>query len=490
MLRLNIPQLKYGRYKIPARIFSTLTKPFKVAVVGSGPAGFYSAYRLLDKLPEAQVDMYESQPVPFGLARFGVAPDHPEVKNCEEKFTEVAAGPNFRFIGNVKIGTDNLPISALRDNYNAILLSYGSSEDRSLNVAGEQLPGVYSARQFVGWYNGLPELSNLNPPLEGVEDVSIIGNGNVALDVARILLTDVRELKSTDITETAYECLKTSKVKNVRIIGRRGFLQSAFTTKEVRELTRLSGVAMRPLNKAYLEEYEPFMPHLKRPIQRMYKVLQDAEAKYAEPEDPSLKHWELDYLLSPVEFYKNMRNDNLLSSVKCEINTLLQTDIDSPAVASGTGQYKLFKTELAFRSIGYKSVAISGSEEAGIPFDTRKGIVPNEDGRAVNNTDEHSPTIPGVYVCGWIKSGSTGVIANTMMESFQVAENIIEDYHNHKVDRTLKGGYEALKHLIKSRPVSWSDWLKIDAAESERGKLLGKPRVKFTSINEMLAILD
>ena len=120
--------------------------------------------------------------MPFGLARFGVAPDHPEVKNCEEKFTEVAAGSNFRFIGNVKIGTDNLPISALRDNYNAILLSYGSSEDRSLNVAGEQLPGVYSARQFVGWYNGLPELSNLNPPLEGVEDVSIIGNGNVALE--------------------------------------------------------------------------------------------------------------------------------------------------------------------------------------------------------------------------------------------------------------------------------------------------------------------
>jgi adrenodoxin-NADP+ reductase len=454
----------------------------KLAVVGSGPAGFYTAYRVMEKLPGSTIDMYEALPVPFGLSRFGVAPDHPEVKNCQEKFVEVANSPNFRFIGNVNIGT-NLPLKALYDNYNSVIFAYGSTEDRLLNVAGETHPGVISARELVGWYNGLPQFASLAPPLEDAEDVVVVGNGNVALDVARILLCDVERLKATDICEHAYDILRKSKVKNVRIVGRRGVLQSAFTTKEIRELINEPGTQMRRINEEHIEHYRPFIPVLDRPLKRMMQVLEKA-SKEQSKEVP--RHFSLDYLLSPTRFYASSSNEKLLASTAFEINSLVQEDLKSPAVAQGTGETTSFKSELAFRSIGYKSIPLPGSQELGIPFDQRRGHIPNQLGRIVG---DHGHPLPGLYVTGWVKNGPTGVIAKTMWDSFEVAETLLEDYYGQKLDVGAKFGFAGVEKDINCRVVSWNDWLKLDDEEMRRGQAVGKSRCKFTNVEEMLDFL-
>lgn len=202
---------------------SNVSKSLRLAIVGSGPAGFYAAARVLQKSQDARVDMYEKLPVPFGLVRYGVAPDHPEVKNCQDRFEEVASSPRFQFIGNASIGSD-IPLTVLKRHYDAIIFSYGASHDRLLDIPGESLHGVQSARAFVGWYNGLPEFADMDPNLDG-EHAVVIGNGNVALDVARVLLSEVDVLRKTDMANRALESLSCSRVKRVTIAGRRGPMQ-------------------------------------------------------------------------------------------------------------------------------------------------------------------------------------------------------------------------------------------------------------------------
>jgi adrenodoxin-NADP+ reductase len=203
---------------------STSRGPLRIAIIGSGPAGFYTAHRLLNKVQDAVIDMYEQLPVPYGLVRFGVAPDHPEVKNCQDTFETVAQSPRFNYIGNVRVGHD-IPLSQMKPHYDAMLFSYGASEDRKLGIPGEELAGVYSAREFVGWYNGLPQFQGLQPKLQVGEQAVVIGQGNVALDVARILLSPIHALRTTDITEQAIQTLSESRVKSVRVVGRRGPVQ-------------------------------------------------------------------------------------------------------------------------------------------------------------------------------------------------------------------------------------------------------------------------
>lgn len=201
----------------------------RIAIIGSGPAGFYTAHRLLHKVQDAVIDMYEQLPVPYGLVRFGVAPDHPEVKNCQDTFEEVAQSPRFNYIGNVCVGRD-IELSKMKPHYDAMLFSYGADEDRRLGISGEDLKGVFSARAFVGWYNGLPQFQNLQPNLQTGEHAVVVGQGNVALDVARILLAPLDHLRKTDITEQAIQTLSESKIKHVRVVGRRGPLQAGTST--------------------------------------------------------------------------------------------------------------------------------------------------------------------------------------------------------------------------------------------------------------------
>lgn len=417
------------------------------------------------------------------------------LQNCQDKFIEVAESPKFRYIGNTTVGKD-VQLTELAQNYNSLLFAYGSAHEQGLNVPGETLPGVYSARQFVGWYNGLPELAGLNPPLEDCETVSVIGNGNVALDVARVLLCnpDTR-LKATDITEEAYEVLKKSRVRHVRVVGRRGILQSAFTTKEIRELVNEPGVSMTRLQDKYIEPYRAFIPKLNRVKKRMVQVLDKASQEY----DPMAvqqrgdKTFSLDYLLSPTQFFEGSR-PNILAATEFQVNVLQQDDLMGPANAVRTNETVTLPNELVFKSIGYKAVPIDGMDKLGIQFDSRRGLITNSYGRVlVSSPQEKEPTPgKGLYVTGWVKTGPTGVIASTMREAFEVAEVIIEDYQNGALDKTRKPGFDGVKDRIakSTRVVSWADWEAIDRAEVERGREVGKPRSKLASVQDMLRVLE
>ncbi|KAL8765237.1 MAG: hypothetical protein Q9209_007630 [Squamulea sp. 1 TL-2023] len=443
-------------------------------------------------IDDAKVDMYEQLPVPFGLVRYGVAPDHPEVKNCQDKFTEVASSPNFSFIGNIEVGYD-VSLKSLTNHYDALLFSYGASRDRKLGVPGEdKLSGIYSARDFVGWYNGLPEFSNLAPRLDLSDTAVIIGQGNVALDVARILLKDVDSLRITDMTDQALAILAKSKVKRVHVVGRRGPMQVSFTIKEVRELMKLPSVAFKPIDQALIP---PNVTSLPRTAKRLTKLLIEGSTSamaYAE------KSWSLDFLLSPERFLPASGTSlPQLETIEFAKTQLVGSDpFDSAARVEITADHHSVSTSLAFRSIGYQSEALPGMNDLGIHFDTMRGIITNDYyGRLLSPMQDVNTErpLPGMYCAGWVKRGPAGVIANTMEDSFATAEAIIADWNDNATFLSGGNGWESLKEVMSAkgvRTVSWDDWLKIDVAEKARGKLLGKEREKFTNTRDILEILD
>ncbi|KAK2806600.1 NADPH-adrenodoxin reductase [Onygenales sp. PD_10] len=500
------------------------TRPFRVAVVGSGPAGFYAAYRLMSKVEDARVDMYEQLPVPFGLVRFGVAPDHPEVKNCQEKFTEVASSPRFNFIGNVHLGVD-LPLQAIKPHYDAIIFAYGASKDKELRIPGEKhLRGIYSARAFVGWYNGLPEYRDLAPDLTSGEDAVVIGQGNVAMDVARALLTDVDVLRKTDMAEYAVDALSRSRIKRVRVVGRRGVMQAAFTIKELRELLQLPSVSFTPIPESLFPP-EATIKALPRGQKRLTQLLAKGSST---PSSTATKSWSLDFLLSPHSFLSSPSNPHALSHMKfdrtqldpadpfnhsAKVTPLLQDDghvaqVDVPA-------------SLCLRSIGYQSLPLPGFDELNIQFNHARGIIPNDgQGRVIttinppaanNNNAADEPVepettqVPGLYCAGWVKRGPTGVIASTMTDAFATADAIAADWGSHVAGsdghaflNSSTGGSSGLgwegvvgeARKLSLRPTSWEDWERIDRAEAERGGKVGKVREKFGRVEEMLGVLD
>ncbi|KAH7133456.1 hypothetical protein EDB81DRAFT_100107 [Dactylonectria macrodidyma] len=479
--------------------------PFRLAVVGSGPAGFYTSYRVMGKIPGAHVDMYESLPVPFGLVRHGVAPDHPEVKNCQEKFDEIASSPRFTFVGNVSIGHPGhssqhctIELQSLMRNYDAVLFSYGASEDKKLGVPGESsLKGIYSARHVVGWYNGLPDCSSLDLDLTRGEEAIIIGQGNVALDVARMLLEDIDVLKKTDITEHALAKLADSRVKRVHIVGRRGPMQAAFTIKEVRELMKLSQVSFRPFNRSLIPAELKTLP---RATRRLMEVLVNGSPTQHETASRS---WSLDSCLSPKRFIGNPESASNVGSTEFDI-TELYSPFDPRSSIIATGETIVLPSDVVFRSVGYKSVPLPGFEDFGIQFDSRRGIVCNDGlgrvtGRASNTKVEgaQNQNISGVYCAGWVKRGPTGVIASTMQDAFITGDAIVADWLSGVPFREatfnhIMSGWEAVRKDADSSngpAVTWDDWRRIDQAERERGQKVGKEREKFTSTADMLAVL-
>ncbi|KAK4157249.1 hypothetical protein C8A00DRAFT_40345 [Chaetomidium leptoderma] len=495
-------------------------RPFRLAVIGSGPAGFYTAYRAMSKIQNAKVDMYEALPVPFGLVRFGVAPDHPEVKNCQEKFEEVASSPNFTFIGNVSIGTKSdhpdggtIPLASILRHYNAVVFSYGAAKDRTLGIPGEDLKGVYSAREFVGWYNGLPEHADLAPDLTQGDEAVIIGQGNVALDVARMLLEDVDVLRKSDIAEHAIETLSKSKVKRVHIVGRRGPMQAAFTIKEARELMRLPSVASHSIDTTLIP---PDLKSLPRAPRRLMDIL--LKGSPTPPPSSSefntiTKSWSLDFLLSPTAFLPSATNPTQLSATQFARTTLSSPfDPKAYALPSSPPQTTLLPSSIAFRSIGYKSTPLPEFAALGIPFNDRWGVISNDgrggrvqhEERAADAAMEMGP-FPGLYCAGWVKRGPTGVIASTMEDAFSTADAIAEDWgggaagSGGRVKFLGDGdgevdGWEGVRRddigvVGNARVVDWEGWRRIDAAERERGAKVGKEREKFTRTADMLAVV-
>ncbi|KAI0111822.1 nucleotide-binding domain-containing protein [Daldinia grandis] len=472
-------------------------RPLRMAVVGSGPAGFYTAYRVMSKVPRTKVDMYEALPVPYGLVRFGVAPDHPEVKNCQEKFQEVACSPDFTFIGNVSIGNAGghfsgctIPLASMMHHYDAVVFAYGASKDKRLGIPGEsELQGIYSAREFVGWYNGLPEYAELAPDLTKGDEAVIIGQGNVALDVARMLLENVDRLRKSDITEAAIETLLRSRIKRVHIVGRRGPMQAAFTIKEIRELMKLHGVAFHDIDMSLIPDEISKLPRARRRLMEI--MVKGSTARLEE----ATKSWSLDFCLSPTRFLG--RPDGNIGSTVFE-RTSLTSPFDPSSSVVGTGEKVTIPSSIAFRSIGYKSVALPGFNEAGISFDDRKGIIDNDGmGRVLRVKGNESGTqhplhLPGIYCAGWVKRGPTGVIASTMEDAFSTGDAVASDWNSDVpfLEGESNSGWEALRAGVehgKCRVIQWDDWRKIDKAERERGLLLGKEREKFTSTAEMIS---
>ena len=444
----------------------------KIAVIGSGPAGFYLTQHLLKNERVTNVDMFEKYPVPFGLVRYGVAPDHPEVKNVEHTFTRTAENPKVSFVGNVSIGKD-VTLQEIRDAYNAVVLCYGSSRERDLGIPGEKLDNVLSATRFVGWYNGVPHHQDLKVNVD-TDSCVIIGHGNVALDCARILVTKIDNgLGKTDITMRASETLKKSKIKKVHVVGRRGPLQVAFTIKELRELTKLSGCRtiidtnqVEFITKTDLDK----MPRSRRRLtELMLKIA--SESKDRDTSSSSEKECIIHFRLSPLAIHSN---DQL--EIDFNVNHL-EDPLNERSRSVPTNQVVRMKAGLLIKSIGYTTISLDPS----IPMDDRKGCIRNEGGRVTDTT--------GLYCSGWAATGPTGVLVSTMNVSFQVANKILSDSEEGSLDTSEKPGLNEIERILKLRGVSYvsfNDWKKIDVKERQQGEKHGKPREKILSINDLV----
>lgn len=387
--------------------------------------------------------------------------------------------------------------------YDAVLFAYGAAKDRTLNIPGEStLKRIYSAREFVGWYNGLPEFAGLNPDLSQNEAV-VIGQGNVAIDVARILLEDVDKLRKTDMADYALEALSTSQVKRVRIAGRRGPMQAAFTIKEVRELMNLPGVSADPIGPIRTSLIPLDLKSLPRPRKRLTEVLLKGSKT---PHSSASKSWSFDFCISPTEFHPDSADPAAVGRTTFDRTSLSPGPFDPSARATSTGETVGVASPLVFRSIGYKSVALPEFDTLGVAFDKNRGVIGNDQsgGRVLRSTEspERAELFPGLYCAGWVKRGPTGVIASTMEDAFATAEAIAEDWKEGKqflgdvgmddVRQVDSAGWEGVQseagRSVSNSAVDWEGWLAIDKAERDRGQLKGKERDKFTATNDMLSV--
>ncbi|XP_044035271.1 NADPH:adrenodoxin oxidoreductase, mitochondrial isoform X2 [Siniperca chuatsi] len=428
---------------------------------------------------DVEVDIYERLPVPFGLVRFGVAPDHPEVKNVINTFTQTAKHSRCSFYGNVNVGKD-VSVEQLQQAYHAVVLSYGADGNRSMGVPGEDLAGVYSAKDFVGWYNGLPTCRELSPDLS-CETAVILGQGNVALDVARILLSPIDILKKTDITQPALEALAESRVRRVLIVGRRGPMQVACTIKELREMVNLPDT--RPeMVAADFEGVREALKDVPRPRKRLTELmlktaLEIPGEKEQERRNKASRIWAFRFFRSPIEILADPDHSRT-AGLRLAVSKLEGSGEGARAVV--TGEVEDLSCGLVISSIGYKSLPIDPS----VPFDSHKSIVPNKMGRVQQAA--------GLYCSGWLKTGPTGVIADTMNNSFDTARSLMEDMDSGTLDvSAAKPGSQSISALLEKRgvkPVIFSDWEKIDSVEMRRGEATGKPREKLLTVEEMLQV--
>ena len=452
----------------------SLDRPLRVAIIGSGPSGFYAAQALMKAEIEVQIDILERLPSPYGLVRLGVAPDHQKIKNVIGLFERIAAKPNCRFLGNVTVGRD-ITVEELRRHYDALIFANGAETDRRLNIPGEDLPGSYTATEFVAWYNGHPDYRDREFDLSA-ETAVVIGQGNVAIDVCRILAKTVDELKHTDIAQHALDALAESRIKDIYMVGRRGPVQAKFTQLEIKEMGQLADCD--PVVQAEDLQFDPasqaeYDDPENKSAKRIVPILEEFAAR-----EPSGKTRRLHILFkqSPVEIKGNGR----LQSIVLECNELVGEPF--AVKARGTGEKEELACGLVFRSVGYRGVALPG-----VPFDEQRGVIPNEDGRVL---DDGTP-VSGLYAVGWIKRGPSGVIGTNKPDSRATVASLLQDLPDLEACPVPES--DKVLTLLKERGVrivSFEDWQKIDAAEVERGQASGKPREKYLTVEEMLATLD
>jgi ferredoxin--NADP+ reductase len=448
--------------------------PLQVAVVGSGPSGFYAAEALLKSGRSVRVDMIERLPAPYGLVRSGVAPDHPKLKQAIEVYARIAEAPGFRFFGNVMVGRD-VGVDDLRAHYHAVILACGAESDRRLGIPGEDLPGSHTATEFVGWYNGHPDYRDRQFDLS-TDTAIIVGQGNVAADVARILAKSEEELRHTDIAAHALEVLAQSRIRNIFVVGRRGPAQAKFTSKELKEFGELD-VAAPSVDPSELELNDASRAELADRSASGTKRVFDLFTEFSRlPPSDRPRRVVFTFLKSPVE----LRGEGRVERVVLERNTLVGDPFRQSA--RGTGERVEIDAGIVFRSIGYRGVAIEG-----VPFDSNSGTIPNSDGRVLSE----GGAVPGLYAAGWIKRGPTGIIGTNRADSVATVASLLEDVA-HMDGGTRRTGAEGLLAILDARNirhVSFSDWKLIDRQEIERGSACGKPREKFTRVQEMLDLL-
>jgi len=454
----------------------TPERPLRIAIIGSGPAAFYAADSILRaKDLTAQVDMIERLPTPYGLVRGGVAPDHLKIKSVIAMYEKTAALPGFRFFGNLEYGK-HLTLDELRASFDAVLFATGAPTDRRMGIPGEDLAGSHSATEFVAWYNGHPEFRDHSFDLSQ-ERVAVVGAGNVAIDVARILCLGPDEFDETDMAHHACEALKASRVREVWILGRRGVVQASFTTNEVRELGEMkhADVVVRPDEVALDAISQEELKASGRPAMQQKVDLLTGFASKPLAGKPRQLH--VRFLVSPVEVIDD--GAGRVGGLRIVRNRLVKNEAGA-SVAESTGETEVLPVGLVFRSVGYRGTALPG-----LPFDERKGTLPNEKGRVTG--------APGVYASGWIKRGPTGVIGNNKADSVETVNTLLADFTAGTLPAAPQpdpAAFEALVRTRQPRVVTFPDWQRLDAAELERGKAAGRPRWKITSVAEMLQAID
>jgi ferredoxin--NADP+ reductase len=445
----------------------------QVAIVGGGPSGFYAAEALLRKVENLRVDMFDRLPTPFGLVRGGVAPDHPKIKQVCLVYDKIARSPGFAFWGNVEIGK-TLTIEDLARSYHVVVLAYGASADRTLGIPGEDLQGSHTSTEFVGWYNGHPDFVRAFDL--SASTAVIIGQGNVAADVARMLATPPDELSTTDITQEALEALAGSRICDIHVVGRRSPAQAKFTSVELKELGQVRDCTVF-VNDEDLELNDASAAEIADPRGEESKKNFDIFRSFAarKPTSRNRRIW-FHFLKTPMRINGNGK----VESITLAQNLLTGAPFGQVALAS---QHTFdLPCDLVFRSVGYKGVPVPG-----VGFDAQTGVVPNARGRCLIGDQ----TLPGIYVTGWIKRGPTGVIGTNRADSVETVQSIVEDLAMLKA--ASKPGMAGLRHVLVERgacAVSYPEWQKIDAAERARGRVRGKPREKFTRIVDMLAAIQ
>jgi ferredoxin--NADP+ reductase len=454
----------------------TSESPLRVAIVGSGPSGFYAAGHLLKaKDLTVQVDMYDRLPTPWGLVRGGVAPDHPNIKAVSRVYEKTAAHPEFRFYGNVEFGSD-LTHDELTDRYHAIIYAVGAQTDKQMGIPGEDLPGSWAATELVAWYNGHPDYVDLEFDLSG-KRIAVIGNGNVAMDVARMLALTRDELAVTDVADHALEQMAESGIEEIYVLGRRGPAQAAFTNPEILEIGELTDadVVIDPADVELDEASRDFLESDASDLTARKNV--EILTGYSERQPagkPKRVHFR--FLVSPLEIV----GEGKVEAIKLARNRLVAQD--GQIRAEQTEETETLPVDLVFRSIGYRGVPLDG-----VPFDEARGTIPNDGARVL----EGDAPVRGEYVTGWIKRGPSGVIGTNKKDAQDTVDAVLADLAADALLDPSDPVRESLEALLAERKpdvVSYAGWEAIDAHEKGLGEPQGRPRVKLCRVEELLEV--
>lgn len=441
----------------------------RLAIVGAGPAGIYAADLIIkaERDFEVSIDLFDLLPAPYGLVRYGVAPDHPRIKGIIKALYEVLDRGDIRFFGNVKYGTD-ITLDELKDHYNAVIFATGAIKDATLNIPGVELDGSYGAADFVNWYDAHPDVSRTWPL--NAKEVAVIGNGNVALDVARILSKQPKDLLSTDIPENVYQGLLTSPVTDVHVFGRRGPAQVKFTPLELREVCAIEGVDTIVYDEDF--QYDAGSQEAIDSNNQTRVMVTTLEGIRAKERTGANRRLHLHFFSAPSAI---LAADGKVAGFRIE-----RTQLDGHGGVVSTGEFREYPVQAVYRAVGY-----FGTELVEIPFDEKYGVIRNNAGRVI---DSEGNTVSGLYATGWIKRGPVGLIGHTKGDAMETIASLIEDRASWW--QPAHQDEQAVIDLLKGKKVKflgWPEWLKVDATERQLGEDQGRERIKLVDREDFLA---